>query len=146
MRRGGCFFWQRLPFFWQGLKGLGVGSLQGFAATILSRSRPFSMHPVQPSTLPQTLPNPTPKPLKTPFTPPPPKQEFHPYVFQIFAQLIELRAPPLPGVYLQIFPPLLSPAFWERPGNVPALVRLLQARPGGAGGAGLLQGGGAERC
>jgi len=54
-------------------------------------------------------------------------QEFHPYVFQIFSQLIELRNPPLPAIYLQIFPPLLSPVFWERSGNVPALVRLMQA-------------------
>ncbi|KAF5835999.1 cellular apoptosis susceptibility/chromosome segregation 1-like protein [Dunaliella salina] len=54
-------------------------------------------------------------------------QEFHPYVFQVFSQLIELRTPPLPAVYLQIFPPLLHPQFWERSGNVPALVRLLQA-------------------
>lgn len=30
-------------------------------------------------------------------------------------------------MYLTIFPPLLSPAFWERPANVPPLVRLLQA-------------------
>ncbi len=29
-------------------------------------------------------------------------QEFHPYVFQIFAQLIELRPAPLPAVYLQV--------------------------------------------
>jgi hypothetical protein len=29
-------------------------------------------------------------------------QEFHPYVFQVFAQLIELRAAPLPAVYLQV--------------------------------------------
>ncbi|GIL79702.1 hypothetical protein Vretimale_12351 [Volvox reticuliferus] len=54
-------------------------------------------------------------------------QEFHPYVFQVFSQLIELRPAPLPQIYLQIFPPLLSPMFWERSGNVPALVRLLQA-------------------
>ena len=55
-------------------------------------------------------------------------QEFHPYVFQIFSQLIELRSGPgpLPAIYLQIFPPLLMPIFWERSGNVPALVRLLQ--------------------
>ena len=45
---------------------------------------------------------------------------------QIFAQLIELRAKPLPAVYMQIFPPLLSPVFWERSGNIPALVRLIQ--------------------
>jgi hypothetical protein len=53
-------------------------------------------------------------------------QEFHPYVFQIFAQLIELHPGALPDMYIKIFPPLLSPVFWERPGNVPALVRLLQ--------------------
>ena len=33
----------------------------------------------------------------------------------------------LPGAYLVLFPPLLSPVLWERPANVPALVRLLQA-------------------
>ncbi len=49
-------------------------------------------------------------------------------MFQVFAQLIELRPAPLPAVYLQIFPPLLAPTFWERSGNVPALVRLLQVR------------------
>lgn len=47
-------------------------------------------------------------------------------MFQVFAQLIELRSKPLPPVYMQIFPPLLSPVFWERSGNVPALVRLIQ--------------------
>ena len=55
------------------------------------------------------------------------RQEFHPYVFQIFAQLIELRQAPLPATYMAIFPPLLTPVFWERHGNVPALVRLLRA-------------------
>ena len=54
-------------------------------------------------------------------------QEFHPYVFQIFAQLIELRPAPLPETYMAIFRPLLAPVFWERPGNIPALTRLLQA-------------------
>ena len=48
-------------------------------------------------------------------------------MFQVFAQLIELRPAPLPGLYLHMFPGLLSPTFWERPGNIPALVRLLQA-------------------
>jgi exportin-2 (importin alpha re-exporter) len=56
-------------------------------------------------------------------------QEFAPYVFQIFSQLIEIRTPPLPDVYMDsLFRPLLSPLLWERPGNVPALVRLLQVR------------------
>jgi exportin-2 (importin alpha re-exporter) len=53
--------------------------------------------------------------------------EFAPYVFQLLSQLVELRPPPLPPAYLAIFPPLLSPVLWERAGNVPALVRLLQA-------------------
>ena len=48
-------------------------------------------------------------------------------MFQIFAQLIELRPAPLPAMYMAIFPPLLAPLFWERHGNVPALVRLLRA-------------------
>ena len=48
-------------------------------------------------------------------------------MFQIFAQLIELRSSPLPGTYMAIFRPLLAPVFWERPGNIPALTRLLQA-------------------
>jgi exportin-2 (importin alpha re-exporter) len=59
-------------------------------------------------------------------------QEFHPYAFQLFAQLVELRAgtsagASLPETYLQLLPGLLSPIFWERPGNVPALGRLLRA-------------------
>jgi exportin-2 (importin alpha re-exporter) len=28
---------------------------------------------------------------------------------------------------MMIFPPLLNPMFWERPGNIPALTRLLVA-------------------
>ena len=44
-------------------------------------------------------------------------------------QLLEVRAAgvAVPEAYHAIFPPLLTPTFWERPGNVPALVRLLQA-------------------
>ena len=54
-------------------------------------------------------------------------EDFAPYIFQILSQLIEVYTPPLPDVYTQIFPPLLNPVMWERSGNVPALVRLLQA-------------------
>jgi len=54
-------------------------------------------------------------------------QEFHPYVFQIFSQLIELRPAPLPSNYLQMLRPLLSPVLWERTGNIPPLVRLIRA-------------------
>ncbi len=54
-------------------------------------------------------------------------QEFHPYVFQIFAQLIELHSGDLPAFYMSsLFQPLLAPVFWERAGNVPALTRLMQ--------------------
>lgn len=73
-------------------------------------------------------------------------QEFHPYVFQVLAQLVELRAGggALPETYLQLLPPLLTPMFWERSGNVPALGRLLRAYiaavPGEVVGRGLLPG------
>ncbi len=53
-------------------------------------------------------------------------QEFHPYVFQIFAQLISLRGTPLPQQYMQVFQPILQAMFWEREGNIPALLRFVQ--------------------
>lgn len=53
--------------------------------------------------------------------------EFAPYVFQILAQLLELRPGGFTPAYTQLFPPLLNPTLWERKGNVPALTRLLQA-------------------
>ncbi|XP_047319796.1 exportin-2 [Impatiens glandulifera] len=53
--------------------------------------------------------------------------EFFPYAFQLLSQLIELNRPPLPQLYMQIFEILLMPDSWKRSGNVPALVRLLQA-------------------
>ncbi|XRB01695.1 exportin-2 [Pycnococcus provasolii] len=72
-------------------------------------------------------------------------QEFAPYIFQIMALLLEAQEPvrggvatsggadsgavtsSIPEVYLTLFPVLLSPLLWERRGNVPALVRLLEA-------------------
>ncbi|XP_003386477.1 PREDICTED: exportin-2-like [Amphimedon queenslandica] len=53
--------------------------------------------------------------------------EFLPYIFQILSLLLELRPSPIPPAYMTIYPHLLSPTLWERPGNIPALVRLLQA-------------------
>ena len=53
-------------------------------------------------------------------------EDWQPYIFQIWSQLIELQEK-LPEVYTQIFPPLLNPVLWERGGNRVALVRLLQA-------------------
>lgn len=55
--------------------------------------------------------------------------EFTPYVFQIMAQLLELRPKNsgLGSAYSQLFHPLLTPAIWENHGNVPALSRLIRA-------------------
>lgn len=55
--------------------------------------------------------------------------EFTPYVFQVLAQLLEYRSSGagLSQAYMGMFQPLLTPALWEKKGNVPALARLLQA-------------------
>ncbi|KAJ2974221.1 hypothetical protein NUW58_g8727 [Xylaria curta] len=54
--------------------------------------------------------------------------EFMPYVFQIFAKLLELNpSGALPNHYQALVPPLMLPATWETRGNVPALTRLLVA-------------------
>ena len=52
--------------------------------------------------------------------------EFTPYIFQVLAQLLECRTG-LSAAYESLFPPLLTPTMWERPGNIPALVRLICA-------------------
>jgi exportin-2 (importin alpha re-exporter) len=60
--------------------------------------------------------------------------EFTPYVFQIFALLLEFRPFEL-GLgesYEMLFQPMLTPAVWERKGNIPALIRLLRAYLGQA--------------
>ena len=53
--------------------------------------------------------------------------EFMPYVFQMLSLLIELHSGRIPETYIALFPHLLAPVLWERPGNIPPLVRLLQA-------------------
>lgn len=55
--------------------------------------------------------------------------EFTPYVFQVLAQLLEYRpeGSGLGPAYTSLFPPLLTASLWEKRGNVPGLVRLLQA-------------------
>ncbi|KAI7862255.1 Cse1-domain-containing protein [Spinellus fusiger] len=54
-------------------------------------------------------------------------QEFMPYVFQLLAQLLENhKGQDLPQLYIDWLNPLLVPALWEQ-GNIPALVRLLEA-------------------
>lgn len=41
--------------------------------------------------------------------------------------LIELHPGKIPDTYMALFPHLLAPVLWERPGNIPPLVRLIQA-------------------
>ncbi|KAI1500957.1 chromosome segregation protein [Biscogniauxia marginata] len=54
--------------------------------------------------------------------------EFMPYVFQLFAKLLELNpSGALPNHYQALVPPLIVSTFWETRGNVPALTRLLAA-------------------
>jgi exportin-2 (importin alpha re-exporter) len=55
--------------------------------------------------------------------------EFTPYVFQIFAQLLEFRpqGSGLGNAYTGMLQGCLSPVAWERKGNIPALTRLLKA-------------------
>jgi exportin-2 (importin alpha re-exporter) len=55
--------------------------------------------------------------------------EFTPYVFQIFAQLLEysVQGAPLSDSYKGMLQGCLSPVAWERKGNIPALTRLLRA-------------------
>ena len=87
----------------------------------VSSCLPIMKHRTPRSAPPARCPlSPPPRPSALPLLPPPP--------LQVFAQLIELRAKPLPAIYMAIFPPLLSPVFWERSGNVPALVRLIQVK------------------
>jgi exportin-2 (importin alpha re-exporter) len=54
--------------------------------------------------------------------------EFTPYVFQLFAALLEARPQgPLSEFYKALIAPVLMPAPWESRGNIPALSRLLSS-------------------
>lgn len=51
-----------------------------------------------------------------------------PYVFQLFAALLEANpSGSLPDYYKSLIGPVLMPVLWESRGNVPALSRLLCA-------------------
>ncbi|KAH3226524.1 hypothetical protein KXV86_000838 [Aspergillus fumigatus] len=55
-------------------------------------------------------------------------QEFMPYVFQLFAALLEANpSGSLPNYYQNLIAPMLMPVMWESKGNIPALVRLLSS-------------------
>ncbi|XP_042197781.1 exportin-2 [Callorhinchus milii] len=54
-------------------------------------------------------------------------QEFLPYVFQVMSLLLEIHTADISPSYMALFPHLLQPLLWERVGNIPPLVRLLQA-------------------
>lgn len=54
--------------------------------------------------------------------------EFVPYVFQLFAALLEANpAGTLTAYYTSLVQPILSPELWASKGNIPALVRLLSS-------------------
>jgi exportin-2 (importin alpha re-exporter) len=54
--------------------------------------------------------------------------EFMPYVFQLFAALLEANpSGSLPNYYQNLIAPILMPVMWESKGNIPALVRLLSS-------------------
>ncbi|TDH64918.1 uncharacterized protein CCR75_000629 [Bremia lactucae] len=50
-----------------------------------------------------------------------------PYVYQVLAQMLELRPHGVSDAYKSMFPVLLNPALWERISNVPAIVKLIEA-------------------
>lgn len=51
-----------------------------------------------------------------------------PYVFQLFAALLEANpSATLPGYYQELIAPILTPVMWDSRGNIPALVRLLSS-------------------
>lgn len=50
-----------------------------------------------------------------------------PYVYQVLAQMLELRPSGVSQAYMSMFPVLLSPTLWERVSNAPAIVKLLEA-------------------
>lgn len=52
--------------------------------------------------------------------------EFMPYVFQLYALLLDVRPAPLPDFYVGLLRPLLDATLWSRTANVPALTRLLR--------------------
>jgi exportin-2 (importin alpha re-exporter) len=54
--------------------------------------------------------------------------EFVPYVFQLFAALLEANpSGSLSEYYQSLIPPILNPGLWSTKGNVPALVRLVSS-------------------
>ncbi|CAH0489983.1 unnamed protein product [Peronospora farinosa] len=50
-----------------------------------------------------------------------------PYVYQVLAQMLELRPSGVSDAYKSMFPVLLNPTLWERVSNVPAIVKLIEA-------------------
>ncbi|DBA04462.1 TPA: hypothetical protein N0F65_010058 [Lagenidium giganteum] len=50
-----------------------------------------------------------------------------PYVYQVLAQILELRPSGVSPAYMGMFRHLLHPALWERVSNAPAIVKLIEA-------------------
>lgn len=49
-----------------------------------------------------------------------------PYVYQVLAQMLELRPSGVSPAYMSMFPVLLTPTLWDRVSNVPAIVKLIE--------------------
>lgn len=66
--------------------------------------------------------------LMLPEEPDLPFSEYVPYVFQLFAALLEANpSRNLTTYYMSLIQPILSPELWASKGNIPALVRLLSS-------------------
>ena len=46
---------------------------------------------------------------------------------QVLSLMLELQNQTIPSQYMALFPFLLTPLLWERPGSIPPLTRLIQA-------------------
>lgn len=49
-----------------------------------------------------------------------------PYVYQVLAQMLELRPSGVSPAYMSMFPVLLTPSLWDRISNGPAIVKLIE--------------------
>jgi exportin-2 (importin alpha re-exporter) len=49
-----------------------------------------------------------------------------PYVYQVLAQMLDLRPSGVSQAYMSMFPILLSPTLWDRVSNAPAIVKLIE--------------------
>ncbi|KAH8102322.1 Cse1-domain-containing protein [Cristinia sonorae] len=54
-------------------------------------------------------------------------EQYIPYVFQLFAQMLDMHTDTVPAAYRELLSFLLTPASWQQKGSIPGLVKLLKA-------------------